>query len=110
MESILKVVEGVPWRKLGKGLLSNDYDSESRQNVYPKLDEIERRNQSNHSNLRAVIECWLHDGKEPSWRRLIWRLDSEDETRAVADKIQQFSEPLSGKQERIRTGDWSKSV
>ena len=86
-------MQGVPWRKLGEKIFSSFYDK----NVYSKLDEIERQNQSNDDHLHAVIECWLQGDGEPSWRRLIWRLDSDDETRAVADNIRHFAEPLLGK-------------
>ena len=93
-------MQGVAWRKLGEGLLRGEYNSESHQRDYPKLDEIERQHQSDKSRLRAVIECWLQGDrldKEPSWRALIWRLDGAKETRAAADNIQHFAEPLPGK-------------
>ena len=67
---------------------------------YPKLDEIETQHTSDDSRLRAVIECWLQGdevGGEPLWRRVIWRLDSANETRAAADSIRHFAEPLPGK-------------
>ena len=62
--------------------------------------EIERQHQSDDSRLRAVIECWLQgEGKdeEPSWRRMIWALDDANKTRAAADNIRHFAEPLPGK-------------
>ena len=76
------------------------YILESCQWNYPKLDEIERQHQSDDSRLRAVIEHWLQGegwDKEPSWRALIRRLDSVNKTRAVADNIRHFAEPLPGK-------------
>ena len=101
VENILTAVQGVAWRKLGKELIEHgDYNTESRQRDYPKLDEIEKQHQSDDSHLHAVIECWLQgEGKdeEPSWRALIWRLDEENETRAAADSIRHFAEPLPGK-------------
>ena len=99
-ENILTAVEGVAWRKLGKRLIPHGvYNRESHQVDYPKLDEIAQQHQSDDSCLRAVIECWLRDeGKdeEPSWRALIRRLDSANETSAVADHIRHFAEPLPG--------------
>ena len=62
--------------------------------------EIKRQHQSDDSRLRAVIECWLQgEGKdeEPSWRRMIWTLDGANKTRAAADNIRHFAEPLPGK-------------
>ena len=87
------------WRKLGERLIGGVY-IKSLQLDYPRLDEIERQHQSDDSRLRAVIECWLQGegkDKEPSWRALIWRLDWENETRAAADTIRHFAEPLPGK-------------
>ena len=43
VENILTAVQGVAWRKLGEVLFSGDYNTESRQFDYPKLDEIERQ-------------------------------------------------------------------
>ena len=101
VENILTAVQRVPWRKLGEKLFiavctrSGDQFTLS----YPKLDEIEGQHQSDESRLRAVIECWLQgDGKdkEPSWRRIIWELDDENETRSAADSIRHFAELLPG--------------
>ena len=67
---------------------------------YPKLDEIERQHQSDDSRLYAVIECWLQGvgwDDEPSWRALSRRLDGANETRAIANTIRHFAEPLPGK-------------
>ena len=99
VENILTAVQGVAWRKLGEVLFSGDYNTESRQFDYPKLDEIERQHQSDDSRLHAVIECWLQGegrGEEPSWRVLIWRLDGAEATKA-ADTIRHLAEPLPGK-------------
>ena len=94
-------MQGVAWRKLGERLIEyGDYNTESHQLDYPKLDEIERQHQSDDNRLHAVIECWLQGegkDKEPSWRALIRRLDGANETRAVADRIRHFAEPLPGK-------------
>ena len=79
------------WKELGKRLIYDDY---------PKLNEIEWQHQSDDSRLRAVIECWLQgegEDEEPSWRRIIWTLDDTNETRAAADSIRHFAEPLPGK-------------
>ena len=99
VENILTAVQGVAWRKLGEGLIRGDYNTESHQFDYPKLDEIERQHQSDDSRLCAVIECWLQgEGRdeEPSWRRIIWTLDGAKVSTA-ADTIQHLAEPLPGK-------------
>ena len=100
VENILTAVQGVSWRKLGEELFRGDFNLESHQFDYPKLDEIERQHQSDDSHLHAVIEYWLQgDGRdeEPSWRSLIRRLDWENETTTVANTIRHFAEPLPGK-------------
>ena len=89
VEGILKFLSGVPWRTLGERLIPIGV-----------LAEIQRQHQSDDSRLRAVIDCWLQgEGlyEEPSWRRIIWTLDSANETRAAAGNIRHFAEPLSGK-------------
>ena len=99
VENILTAVEGVAWRKLGERLTPGDYNIESHQLEYPKLDEIAQQHQSDESHLRAVIECWLQGegtDEEPSWRALIWRLDEATETSAAADTIRHFAEPPPG--------------
>ena len=97
--NILTAVQGVAWKTLGEELIEyRGYNFESCQLNYPKLDEIERQHQSDDSRLCAVIECWLQgEGKdwEPSWRALIWRLDSAEATKA-ADTIRHLAEPLPG--------------
>ena len=78
IENILTAVQGVAWRKLGERLIPGDYNRQSHQFDYPKLDEIAQQHQSDDSRLCAVIECWLQGegrDKEPSWRRIIWALD-----------------------------------
>ena len=93
-------MQGVAWRQLGEGLIPHgDYNRESRQFDYPKLEEIALQHQSDGSRLHAVIECWLQGeelDKEPSWRRIIWVLDGISENRS-ADTIRHFVEPLPGK-------------
>ena len=100
VENILSAVQGVAWRNLGERLIGGDYNFESRQWDYPKLDEIAQQHQSDDSRLRAVTECWLQgegmDG-EPSWRALIGRLDGPTETKPLANHIRHFAEPLPGK-------------
>ena len=89
MEDVLKFVPGVAWRALGERFIPSGV-----------FDDIERQHQSDESCLHAVIECWLQgDGvdEEPSWRRIIWALDEEKETRSAADNIRHFAEPLPGK-------------
>ena len=89
--NVCEAVQGVPWRVLGKSLIPGD-----------EYDEIEQlQDTSNEERLRAVVECWLGGGgtavrQEPSWRRLIWALDDENQT-SVADTIRHFVEPVLGK-------------
>ena len=110
VENILTAVQGVPWRRLGGQLILGKPTLVVDQlgSLGPKLDEIERQHQSDDSRLRAVIECWLQGegvDEEPSWRRIIWALDDTNdwlkhdtnETRAAADTIRHFAEPLPGK-------------
>ena len=99
VENIQTAVQGVAWRKLGEGLIGGDFNLESAQCDYPKLDEIAQQHQSDDSRLHAVIECWLQGERrdeEPSWRRIIWVLDGATETTAAADPIRHFAEPLPG--------------
>ena len=101
VENIMSAVQGVAWRKLGEELIPpSDFNFESFQWDYPKLDEIAQQHQSDDSRLRAVTECWLQgegmDG-EPSWRALIGRLDGSTETKPLANHIRHFAEPLPGK-------------
>ena len=89
VEGILKFLPGVAWRRLEERLIPSGV-----------LAEIERQHQSDDSHLRAVIECWLQGegwDEEPSWRRIIWELDGTKETRATANAIRHFAEPLPGK-------------
>ena len=79
-------MQGVEWTVLGGWLIPGG-----------KCDEIKQlQDTSNENRLRAVVECWLGGGGEPSWRRLIWTLDEEGQTQ-VADKIRHFAEPVLGK-------------
>ena len=95
VENIQTAVQGVAWRELGKRLIYGG----GFHLTYPKLDEIAQQHQSDDSRFRAVIECWLQGeglDEEPSWRRIIWRLDYATETSAAADTIRHFAEPLPG--------------
>ena len=88
VEGILKYLPGVAWRRLGSGLIPSGV-----------FDEIKSQYQSDESRLCAVVECWLQGGgvdDEPSWRRIIWALDYENETRPLANTIRHFAEPLPG--------------
>ena len=99
VENILTAAQAVTWKELGERLIYGVY-SGMLHGGYPKLDEIERQHQSDDSRLRAVIECWLQgegEDKEPSWRALVWTLDGAEETRAAANHIRHFAEPLPGK-------------
>ena len=89
VENILTAVQGVPWRSLGEWLFSNKPSS--------YLDEIEGQYQSDDERLRALIDHWLQGegDEEPSWRALIINLDHAEETK-IADKIRNFTEPVSG--------------
>ena len=80
----------MPWTVLGQRLIGSG-----------KCREINKlQDTSNEERLRAVVECWLGGGAvgvyEPSWRRLIWTLDHENQT-SVADTIRRFTEPVLGK-------------
>ena len=101
VENILTAAQAVTWRELGKRLIYGTYGGTFRLvGGYPKLDGIQRQHQSDDNRLHAVIECWLQgDGvdKEPSWRRIIWTLDDTNATRAAAETIRHFAEPLPGK-------------
>ena len=88
VENILTAVQGVPWRSLGA-------------RIFPPgmCDEIERQHHSHDDRLCVVVQRFLQgDGvdNEPSWRRIIWALDSANETR-TANSIRHFAEPLPGK-------------
>ena len=89
VENILTAVQGVPWTSLGERIIP----------AYT-YHEIEQQCLSNESSLHSVIERYLQgEGRDedPSWRRIIWALDGENETRATADTIRHFAEPLPGK-------------
>jgi len=95
VDSVLKAVQGVDWRRLGKVLLRYQWWSGS----YPKINEIEMQHQCDDDRLHAVVKTWLQgDGRhgEPSWRYLIWMLDRSKITK-VADNIRHFAEPVLGK-------------
>ena len=97
VDTVLTAVQGVNWRRLGERLLPDE--TQGSKVIYPKLDEIEQLYQSNGDRLRAVIKCWIQDhwlDEQPSWRKIIHALDSTDEMR-IADNIQHFAEPVSGK-------------
>ena len=89
MEFVLKYLPGVAWRTLGGWFIP-----------FTVFDEIERQHQSDDSRLHAVMECWLQGGgvdKEPSWRKIILKLDGATETRPLANTIRRFAQPLPGK-------------
>ena len=90
VENVCEAVQGVEWADLGVQLIPSD--------KYEEIEEL--HDTSNENRLRAGVECWLGGGgddvsEEPSWRRLIWTLDEEGQTR-VADKIRHFAEPVLG--------------
>ena len=89
VDSILTAMQGVAWRNLGEWLFMYKPDS--------YFDEIEAQYQSDDERLHILIDHWLEgEGDEqPSWRALILNLDHAKETE-VADKIRQFTEPVSG--------------
>ena len=80
-------MRGVAWKGLGRMLFYNNQSY---------LDEIEAQYQSDDERLHALIDHWLEgEGDEqPSWRALVFNLDWAKETE-VADKIRQFTEPVS---------------
>ena len=101
MDNVLTAVQGVHWRTLGEELLhlTEDYDDDTYELIYPELNMIEQQHQSDDDRLHAVVKTWvLGEGvdREPSWRRLIWRLDHCNMT-GVADNMRQFAEPVLGK-------------
>ena len=61
------------------------------------VNEIEAQEQSDDERLHVLVDHWLEgEGEEqPSWRALIYNLDYAGETE-LADKIRQFTEPVSG--------------
>ena len=93
-------MQGVAWRKLGERLIPRGvFNYDTGEFDYPKLQEIAQQHQSDDSRLHAVIECWLQGeglDKEPSWRRIIKRLDDASDTSTTADNIRHFAEPLPG--------------
>ena len=88
VECVLKHVQGVKdWREVGNWLLG--YKS-------TKLNAIEREYSSNEDRLRAVVQQWLEGGgHSPSWRWLVWSLDTAGDS-IVADPIRGFAEPPQG--------------
>ena len=55
------------------------------------------------SSVELVLSAWLEGkGAPPSWRRLIWALDSIEDTydykgpQRIADNIRKFAEPPQG--------------
>ena len=90
VENVCEAMQGVEWTLLGGWLIPSD--------KYDKIEQLQ--DTSNENRLRAVVECWLGGGHatgwEPSWRRLIWKLDRKGQTQ-VADKIRHFAEPVLGK-------------
>ena len=89
LKNILTAVQGVPWRSLGKRIIPAE--------IYDEI--VTSQHHSDDDRLCAVVQHFLHsDGmdKEPSWRRIIWALDDETETRPLANTIRHFAEPLPG--------------
>ena len=61
-----------------------------------KSDKLKVHHRSDEDGgRRALVDYWLHNGPQPSWRRLIWALDHVWEIRA-ADRIRSYAEPLRG--------------
>ena len=89
VKNILTAVQGVPWRSLGERIIPAE--------IYDEI--VTSQHHSDDDGLCAVVQHFLHsDGvdEEPSWRRIIWTLDCENETTASADHIRHFAEPLPG--------------
>ena len=60
-----------------------------------KRDELKAHHRSDEDGgWRALVEYWLHNDPQSSWRRLIWALDRENDK--TADRIRSFAEPLRG--------------
>ena len=77
------------WRTLGQYMIYSP----------SKLDDIQRRHDSDEACLKAVIELFLSgEGlyyQQPSWRAVIWSLYRENEIQ-LADNIRSFAEPVQG--------------
>ena len=88
VDNILKYIREVKnLRKVGGFLLS--YSS-------TKLDAIQREYSSDSDRLQAVVQQWLEGGGlTPSWRWLVWSLDTAGDI-VVADPIRGFAEPPPG--------------
>jgi len=98
-------VQGVEWTLLGQRFIPSS--------KYAEIEELQ--DISNENRLQAMVDCWLGGsgeavGEKPSWRRLIWTLNDNGQTR-VADKIRHFAEPVLGKsRDSISVSTFSYSV
>ena len=90
LDNIFDAVKNVrSWRTLGEHIYSF---------FLSKLDDIQRRHDSDKACLKAVIELFL-GGKgrygQPSWRAVIWSLYQANEIQ-LAEHIRSFAEPVQG--------------
>ena len=64
---------------------------------WKKSNELEQHHKSDEDGgWRALVEYWLHNDPQSSWRRLILVLDNTREMRA-ADVVRSNAEPLRGR-------------
>ena len=94
MDEVLKAVAGVTnWRTLGKWLLGER--KEPLMKRYTNLDRIRDTYKSDEARFRAVVEEFVTNRGDRSWRIVIWAVYCNGEI----DKAQQISscaEPLQG--------------
>lgn len=62
----------------------------------PKQREIQRQFSSVTEQKKALINYFIENDPEPSWRTVIWALDVMGE-KEIADDIRHLAEPVSGK-------------
>ena len=97
MDEVLRAVEGVNWRIMGKMLIGEEEEEEVKDiytYIYTNLDRIHDENESDEARLRAVVEEFLSRANR-SWRRVIWILYCAEEI-DKAQRISSYAEPLQG--------------
>ena len=91
VDNVLKELKGVSWKTLSSGAYS-DGVLELR---FSPRSKIERKYTREEDRKKAGITYWTRNHPYSSWRHLITQLDLEKE-HAVADKLCQFAEKLTG--------------
>ena len=93
MDNILKELKGVSWKTLG-GTYTSIADGVLE--LYPsQKTKIEREYTTEDDRKKAGITYWTWNHPYSSWRLLITRLYLNGE-HAVADKLRQYAEKLTG--------------